>query len=65
MLRIAAAARHLGVHPDTLRAWEKRGLIQPRRDWTGARRYAPADLDRLRALMFPQTGDPADQPGGE
>src|SRR5438552_13685243 len=62
MLRIAEAARQLGCHPDTLRNLERRRLIQPRRDWTGARRYAPEDLDRLRALMFPRKGDPADQP---
>ena len=40
-----------GVHPATLRAWERRyEVIQPRRDDRGRRLYAPEDVDRLRLL---------------
>ena len=55
MLRVGEAARMLSVHPDTLRNLERRGLIRVQRDWNGARRFAAADLDRLRGLLFPVT----------
>jgi DNA-binding transcriptional MerR regulator len=41
MHRITEAARQLGVHPDTLRNLERRGLIRVQRDWNGARRFTP------------------------
>ena len=58
LYRIAEAARLLGVHPDTLRNLERRGLMRARRDWAGARRYALGDLERLRALLFPAAATP-------
>lgn len=55
MLKITEAARQLGVHPDTLRNLERRGLIRVQRDWSGARRYSADDVNRLRALLYPRT----------
>lgn len=55
-MRIGDAARQLGVHPDTLRNMERRGLFTPARDWSGQRRYSAEDLDKLRAQLFPKRG---------
>ncbi len=56
MIRIAVAAHTLGVHPDTLRALEARGLFRAQRDHAGHRRYSPGDITRLHALLFPPSG---------
>lgn len=47
---IAAAAKACGVHRSTLRRWEQRGLVHPRRTWARHRRYTPGDISRLREL---------------
>jgi DNA-binding transcriptional MerR regulator len=49
--RIGEAAREVGIHPNTIRALEQRGLIECRRDWAGARRFTPSDIRRLRELV--------------
>ncbi|WP_151191804.1 MerR family DNA-binding transcriptional regulator, partial [Desulfotomaculum copahuensis] len=41
------AAKKLGVHPNSLRNWEKRGLIKPLRLPGGQRRYSMDELNRL------------------
>ena len=47
--RIAEAAKMLGVHPSTLRRWDKKGILTPSiRTLTGERRYTEADLDAGR-----------------
>ncbi|OLT10335.1 MerR family transcriptional regulator [Actinomadura sp. CNU-125] len=43
-LSIGALAHRLGMHPASLRKWEDTGLLRPRRDPTGQRRYAPDDV---------------------
>lgn len=49
-LRIAEAASYLGVHPDTLRRWERAGKIRAYRTPGGERRFDIVDLDQaLRA----------------
>ncbi len=53
MRRITEAAHELGCHADTLRNLERRGHIEPMRDWAGQRRYSEKDMARLRALLFP------------
>ncbi len=47
---ISVAAELAGVHPQTLRIYERKGLLDPVRTPGGARRYSDADLDRLRRI---------------
>jgi 2-hydroxychromene-2-carboxylate isomerase len=44
-------ARAVGIHPSTVRRFDKRGLLVPKRSWAGHRRYSPEDLVRLRELV--------------
>ena len=44
---ISDAAELAGVHPQTLRIYERRGLLQPARTTGGNRRYSNADIQRL------------------
>ncbi len=48
---ISVAAELTGVHPQTLRIYERRGLIEPFRTPGGTRRYSRADLDRLELIQ--------------
>jgi len=48
---ISVAARMLGMHPQTLRIYERRGLVQPARTQGGNRRYSDVDIDRLRRIQ--------------
>ena len=43
---ISVAAELAGVHPQTLRIYERRGLINPGRTTGGNRRYSEADIAR-------------------
>ena len=47
---ISVAAELAGVHPQTLRIYERRGLIEPYRTPGGTRRYSQADLERLSLI---------------
>ena len=47
---ISVAAELAGVHPQTLRIYERRGLLSPARTTGGNRRYSDADIDRLRRI---------------
>ena len=47
---IGVAADLLGMHPQTLRLHEARGLIRPRRTPGGTRLYSDADLERVRRV---------------
>jgi MerR family transcriptional regulator/heat shock protein HspR len=47
---IGVAAQLVGMHPQTLRLYETRGLIMPRRTAGGTRLYSDADLARLRRV---------------
>lgn len=47
---ISVAAELAGVHPQTLRIYERKGLLEPARTSGGNRRYSDADLDRLRRI---------------
>ena len=44
---ISVAAELAGMHPQTLRIYERRGLITPSRTSGGNRRYSEADIQRL------------------
>ena len=48
---ISVAAELAGMHPQTLRMYEARGLITPKRSPKGTRLYSQADVDRLRRIQ--------------
>jgi excisionase family DNA binding protein len=52
LVQVREAARGLGVHENTLRRWEERGLIKAVRLPTGVRRFRSEDIRALRAQMF-------------
>jgi MerR family transcriptional regulator/heat shock protein HspR len=47
---ISVAAELAGVHPQTLRIYERKGLLEPARTAGGNRRYSDEDLERLRRI---------------
>jgi MerR family transcriptional regulator/heat shock protein HspR len=47
---ISVAARLLGMHPQTLRKYERLGLVQPRRMLGSMRVYTRRELERLRLI---------------
>jgi MerR family transcriptional regulator/heat shock protein HspR len=49
-LLISVAARHLGMHPQTLRKYERLGLVRPSRTIGSMRVYSRGEIDRLRAI---------------
>ncbi|HTX10599.1 MAG TPA: helix-turn-helix transcriptional regulator [Solirubrobacteraceae bacterium] len=48
---ISVAAELADMHPQTLRMYEARGLIEPKRSPKGTRLYSHADVDRLRRIQ--------------
>ena len=48
---ISVAAELAGVHPQTLRIYERKGLVRPERTSGNTRRYSQADIDRLLAIQ--------------
>lgn len=48
---ISVAAEIAGMHPQTLRIYERRGLLEPYRTPGGTRRYSQADIDRLTLIQ--------------
>ena len=48
---ISVAAEKSGMHPQTLRIYERRGLIEPYRTPGGTRRYSEADIERLLLIQ--------------
>ena len=47
---ISVAAELAGMHPQTLRTYEAKGLVRPRRTPGGTRRYSDRDVERLRKI---------------
>src|SRR5437867_12342538 len=47
---ISMAARMLGMHPQTLRKYERLGLVQPTRTIGGMRLYSREELERLKLI---------------
>ena len=47
---ISVAAELAGMHPQTLRIYERRGLVSPARTQGGNRRYSDADIEVLRRI---------------
>lgn len=48
---ISVAAELTGVHPQTLRIYERKGLLDPARTVGGSRRYSEVDLEKLRRIQ--------------
>jgi MerR family transcriptional regulator/heat shock protein HspR len=48
---ISVAAELAGVHPQTLRIYERKGLVDPARTGGGSRRYSDADISQLRRIQ--------------
>src|SRR5579885_2049341 len=48
---ISVAAELVGMHPQTLRMYEQKGLVRPRRTPGGTRLYSEADVERLRVIQ--------------
>ena len=48
---ISVAAELAGVHPQTLRIYERKGLLDPARTEGGSRRYSEADIAHLRRIQ--------------
>jgi MerR family transcriptional regulator, heat shock protein HspR len=49
---ISVAAELAGVHPQTLRIYERKGLLHPARTAGNTRRYSERDIDRLREIQY-------------
>jgi MerR family transcriptional regulator, heat shock protein HspR len=48
---ISVAAELAGVHPQTLRIYERKGLVQPKRTSGNSRRYSDRDIDLLKQIQ--------------
>lgn len=51
-LAITAASESLSMHPQTLRKYERAGLLSPGRRPGGSRQYSPADIERLGLIKY-------------
>ena len=51
LFMISIAAELAGMHPQTLRIYERRGLVAPRRTARNTRLYSEADVARLRRIQ--------------
>jgi len=48
---ISVAAELAGMHPQTLRIYERKGLVDPARTGGGSRRYSDRDIEQLRRIQ--------------
>jgi MerR family transcriptional regulator, heat shock protein HspR len=53
---ISVAAELAGMHPQTLRIYEQKGLVRPKRTSGNTRLYSESDLERLRVIQKLTTG---------
>ncbi|HMK92788.1 MAG TPA: MerR family transcriptional regulator [Thermoleophilia bacterium] len=51
LFMISIAAELAAMHPQTLRVYERRGLLRPQRSAKNTRLYSQADVDRLRRIQ--------------
>ena len=51
LFSISVAAELTGLHPQTLRIYEREGLLDPARSPGGTRRYSTSDIGRLQQIM--------------
>lgn len=50
LFSISVAAELAGLHPQTLRIYEREGLVDPARSSGGTRRYSTRDIERLQQI---------------
>jgi DNA-binding transcriptional MerR regulator len=50
LIAMSEAARRLGVHPNTIVLWERKGLITPMRDSANRRLFTPEEIDIIAAI---------------
>jgi DNA-binding transcriptional MerR regulator len=48
-MRIGDVVKLTGLCANTLRRYEARGYVTPKRDWAGVRRYTSEDIEAIRA----------------
>ena len=51
LFMISVAAELAGMHPQTLRLYERRGLVRPKRTAKNTRRYSERDVERLQRIQ--------------
>ncbi len=51
-MRIGEVAERVGIHPETIRRLERRGIITSKRDINGWRRYGPEVVETLKQLYL-------------
>jgi MerR family transcriptional regulator, heat shock protein HspR len=51
LFMISVAAELAGMHPQTLRMYERRGLVRPQRTAKNTRRYSQRDVERLMRIQ--------------
>ncbi len=51
LFMISTVARRYNIHPQTLRLYEREGLLKPSRTDGNTRLYAPEDLERLETIL--------------
>ena len=52
LLSTRDAAARVGVHPQTLRRWEREGVVPPATRRRGQRVYTAEDVDRIKAAVM-------------
>jgi excisionase family DNA binding protein len=52
LMQVRQVARALGVHENTVRRWDERGLLQAVRLPSGVRRFRTEDVEAMREQMF-------------
>jgi DNA-binding transcriptional MerR regulator len=61
-LLVSHVAKQVGLHPETIRRLERKGVIVSHRDVNGWRRYSPDVIDTLRKLYAQSEGHDDGQP---
>ncbi len=51
LFTISVVAQRFDLHPQTLRVYEREGLISPRRSSGNTRLYSEADMERIRVIL--------------
>ena len=55
-MRIKEFCKRLGIHRTTVLKLEERGLLYPKRDWAGHRRFTDEDIKQANKLLYQESG---------